>query len=140
MSTSDNTTAPKHNGMSISDAIDKIIDDVARVYQNKTDELSRIYQKRIDELERELKAAFQTLTAAVAARNAALQDRDAAVAARDEARRELEAREKTASCVLCKGNIIDFGNNPDPLCTTGSCCDACNVTKVIPARMAAQQQ
>ena len=129
MPTSDNTTAPEHNGMSVSDAID----DLARVYQKRIDEL----QRDVYELQREVIAALQGSVAAVAARNAALQDRDAAVAARDEARRELAARDE--SCVLCNGEIIGFGNNPDPLSTTGICCDTCNSTRVIPARMAAWQ-
>ena len=39
-------------------------------------------------------------------------------------------------CVLCKDTIYGFGNNPDPVAKAGVCCDACNATKVIPARIA----
>ena len=46
---------------------------------------------------------------------------------------------KTGSCILCKGEIVGYGNNPDPLSTTGRCCDTCNDARVIPARMAAWQ-
>ena len=46
---------------------------------------------------------------------------------------------KTGSCILCKGEIVGYGNNPDPLSTTGRCCDTCNDVRVIPARMAAWQ-
>eukprot|EP01044_Picomonas_judraskeda_P012994 COSAG03_NODE_1919_length_3353_cov_32.836816_3_plen_105_part_00 len=46
---------------------------------------------------------------------------------------------KTTSCILCKGEFVGYGNNPDPLSTTGRCCDMCNSVRVIPARMAAWQ-
>lgn len=44
-----------------------------------------------------------------------------------------------AICVLCKKQIEGYGNNPAPLATTGNCCDDCNATKVIPARLAEKQ-
>ncbi len=37
-------------------------------------------------------------------------------------------------CVLCKRTIRGFGNNAQPL-KLGQCCDDCNRTKVIPARL-----
>lgn len=40
-------------------------------------------------------------------------------------------------CVLCGSPIAGYGNNPDPLAQAGRCCDDCNTTKVIPARIAA---
>lgn len=40
-----------------------------------------------------------------------------------------------ARCVLCKATIEGYGNNPAPLATTGNCCDDCNTTKVLPARL-----
>ena len=46
---------------------------------------------------------------------------------------------KTGVCILCKGEFVGYGNNPDPLSTTGRCCDTCNDVRVIPARMAAWQ-
>lgn len=47
-------------------------------------------------------------------------------------------------CCLCKGQIEDKGywnkgNNAEPL-KTGRCCDTCNATKVIPARLKALQE
>lgn len=40
-------------------------------------------------------------------------------------------------CCLCGKEIKDFGNNPWPLKENEDdrCCDDCNVTKVIPARI-----
>ncbi len=40
-------------------------------------------------------------------------------------------------CVLCGKKIDGYGNNPAPLANESkhSCCDECNVTKVIPARL-----
>ena len=38
-------------------------------------------------------------------------------------------------CVLCGGEIKGYGNNPAPLADEGRCCDDCNKSKVIPARM-----
>ena len=39
-------------------------------------------------------------------------------------------------CCICKKPIEGYGNNPFPVWPTGRCCDDCNVTIVIPARMA----
>lgn len=41
------------------------------------------------------------------------------------------------NCVLCGKPFSEFGNNPEPLkpYDTGKCCNFCNDTKVIPARM-----
>ena len=40
-------------------------------------------------------------------------------------------------CCLCGENAGEFGNNPAPLAesTELRCCDGCNITKVIPARI-----
>jgi len=46
------------------------------------------------------------------------------------------------ACVLC-GNPCEpwheeptgYGHNPEPLADLGRCCDNCNATKVIPARL-----
>jgi hypothetical protein len=37
-------------------------------------------------------------------------------------------------CVLCGYKIFGYGNNAQPL-AKGRCCDICNDTKVIPARL-----
>ena len=41
-------------------------------------------------------------------------------------------------CVLCGEYFYGYGNNPYPLATgeDDECCDMCNATKVIPARLA----
>lgn len=39
------------------------------------------------------------------------------------------------TCCLCKKEMYEFGNNPSPLMKTGSCCNECNCTKVIPMRI-----
>lgn len=38
-------------------------------------------------------------------------------------------------CILCDGEITNYGNNPWPLTENGRCCDECNAHKVIPARL-----
>jgi hypothetical protein len=38
-------------------------------------------------------------------------------------------------CCLCEKAFIGYGNNPAPL-NGDTCCDACNATVVIPARLA----
>jgi len=49
---------------------------------------------------------------------------------------------KPDDCGLCDGHLdCKWGHNPAPLKTNGRndvCCDSCNATKVIPARMAAR--
>lgn len=37
-------------------------------------------------------------------------------------------------CVICGQKIIGYGNNARPV-KEGKCCDECNYTKVIPARI-----
>lgn len=41
-------------------------------------------------------------------------------------------------CCLCHKLIVGYGNNPWPISTDPEdrCCDVCNYTKVIPARIA----
>lgn len=38
-------------------------------------------------------------------------------------------------CVICKKEFEGFGNNPDPISQKGQCCNGCNNSKVIPARL-----
>lgn len=39
-------------------------------------------------------------------------------------------------CVICGKTIKgEWGNNPRPIKKDGKCCDSCNMTKVIPARI-----
>lgn len=38
-------------------------------------------------------------------------------------------------CCLCGLLCGGWGNNPAPLKARGKCCDTCNATKVIPARI-----
>ena len=42
---------------------------------------------------------------------------------------------KKYKCVLCGEAFFGYGNNPWPLAKKGRCCNICNVTKVIPARV-----
>ena len=45
---------------------------------------------------------------------------------------EKPAEEKT--CSICQGRYTGFGNNARPV-NDGRCCDDCNTTVVIPARL-----
>lgn len=38
-------------------------------------------------------------------------------------------------CCICGKKIIGYGNNAEPV-KKGTCCDECNMTVVIPARIA----
>lgn len=40
-------------------------------------------------------------------------------------------------CCLCDKEVEGYGNNPSPLSENedDECCDECNLTKVIPARI-----
>lgn len=42
---------------------------------------------------------------------------------------------ETGHCVLCPERFYSFGHNPSPLSEEGRCCDKCNSTKVIKARL-----
>lgn len=39
-------------------------------------------------------------------------------------------------CVICGTLFAGHGNNPWPVVEDGRCCDYCNHTEVVPARMA----
>jgi hypothetical protein len=44
--------------------------------------------------------------------------------------------EEERTCSLCGRQFVGMGNNPEPLRDFEErCCDACNMTKVIPARL-----
>tara|TARA_R100000995_G_scaffold78911_1_gene49751 strand:+ start:1096 stop:1263 length:168 start_codon:yes stop_codon:yes gene_type:complete len=46
-------------------------------------------------------------------------------------------QEKFKTCVLCKEEYTGWGNNPEPLEHPAfKCCNVCNISRVIPARMA----
>ena len=46
------------------------------------------------------------------------------------------AMPRLAVCCLCKTkDTVGYGNNPSPFKNKGKCCDECNLTKVLPARM-----
>ncbi len=43
---------------------------------------------------------------------------------------------KTFKCCICDELILnEYGNNPWPVKDTGKCCNICNETEVIPARI-----
>ena len=48
-------------------------------------------------------------------------------------------KKEIKKCVLCKKMFGEWGNNPAPLKSKGQCCDVCNATKVIPARVKQSQ-
>lgn len=39
-------------------------------------------------------------------------------------------------CCICGKEFKEYGNNADPVCFNGFCCDDCNINVVIPARIA----
>lgn len=38
-------------------------------------------------------------------------------------------------CIFCGKEIKGYGNNPEPVERVGKCCDSCNLSIVVPARM-----
>ena len=42
---------------------------------------------------------------------------------------------KRKTCCICGMGFSEWGNNPDPVKSSGTCCDSCNNTYVIPARL-----
>lgn len=50
----------------------------------------------------------------------------------------VEGQLELAVCCLCGQTFVGYGNNPWPLShdINDRCCDRCNDTKVIPARLA----
>lgn len=49
--------------------------------------------------------------------------------------------DETGTCSLCGETYTHYGNNPEPLGSYSErCCDDCNATKVIPARLASTTQ
>lgn len=47
----------------------------------------------------------------------------------------MESNEKV--CCICGKKFTGWGNNPWPVADDGSCCNECNMSKVIPARLEA---
>lgn len=39
------------------------------------------------------------------------------------------------TCCICGKEFTGYGNNPDPVKSEGQCCDECNASVVIPARL-----
>ena len=45
-------------------------------------------------------------------------------------------KKEIKTCCLCKDQFEGYGNNPLPLYNKkGRCCNICNLTKVLPARL-----
>lgn len=42
---------------------------------------------------------------------------------------------KTFTCCFCKRKFTGYGNSPAPVLFTGRCCDECNTSVVIAARL-----
>ena len=38
----------------------------------------------------------------------------------------IKSSNNAQECVICKGPINGWGNNPHPISTVGKCCDYCN--------------
>lgn len=45
------------------------------------------------------------------------------------------AAEGDSGCCICGADYGRYGHNPDPVKSSGRCCDTCNATVVIPARL-----
>ena len=47
------------------------------------------------------------------------------------------ASKATWKCVICDKPSMGYGNNPEPVrqYSEGRCCDVCDWTKVLPARL-----
>lgn len=39
------------------------------------------------------------------------------------------------TCCICGETLVGYGNNPWPIAEEGECCDYCNMTVVVPARL-----
>lgn len=48
---------------------------------------------------------------------------------------EIVGADSTKTCCICGNPLGQYGNNPWPLADEGECCDTCNFTKVVPARI-----
>lgn len=42
---------------------------------------------------------------------------------------------KQKVCCICGKEFDGWGNNPWPIVEDGECCDECNMTRVVPARI-----
>ena len=50
--------------------------------------------------------------------------------------RKIKTMNEMGECCLCKKKYTDYGHNPNPLAKYPKrCCEECNRTKVIPARL-----
>ena len=48
----------------------------------------------------------------------------------------MEEKDKLMTCCICGKLFYGYGNNPEPIRKVGRCCDECNQSLVIPARLA----
>ena len=53
----------------------------------------------------------------------------------NEQKRELGKIIRLKKCVLCDNMFTGWGNNPEPVATSGVCCDDCDMNRVLPARL-----
>jgi len=50
--------------------------------------------------------------------------------------KQFQRKKENGVCCICKGYLeMPFGNNPNPIRKRGKCCEECNYSKVVPARM-----
>ena len=48
----------------------------------------------------------------------------------------MKQNERQLRCCFCGEPLLGLGNNPEPLASAElGCCDSCNMTRVIPARL-----
>ena len=47
----------------------------------------------------------------------------------------MDEKNEVKVCVICGKEFEGYGNNPEPVKDHGQCCDECNLTYVIPARL-----
>ena len=48
---------------------------------------------------------------------------------------KMDEKNEVKVCVICGKEFEGYGNNPEPVKDHGQCCDECNLTYVIPARL-----
>lgn len=57
-----------------------------------------------------------------------------------ERKKDMSKEKSKETCVICGKEFEGWGNNPYPVKEEGRCCDECNETKVIPARIMAMMK
>ena len=53
---------------------------------------------------------------------------------------QIEKKNPTFQCCICKRVNVGYGNDPHPYMYQGRCCDTCNLLYVIPLRYSLSTQ